>query len=142
MNVSTTFTTGPALRTDSGRSSYTRRVTVVATFALATAFALAGAPVATASPNNYIPSASAAAHRDDSWPGPDPCYPQGCYPGFPGSGRGQQQPGHQRWDRLTPSVLTGAASSDFASPSSHNGLLCPGFPGTCPPGSTKLQQLA
>jgi hypothetical protein len=136
MNVSTTLTTGAALRIDSGRSSYKRRVTVVATFALATAFALAGAPVATASTNNYIPSASAAAHRGPDWPG---CDPWGCW--WPGDRPGRPQPRYERSTHPAPSVLTGAASSDFASPPSHNGPLCPGFPGTCPPGSTKLQQL-
>ena len=151
MNVSTTLTTGAALRTDSGRLSYKRRVTVVATFALATAFGLAGAPVATASTNDYIPSASAAPHRDDDWPWPGRgnCDPGGCWPGgdgWPGQQREQQperqQPRYERPARSTPSVLTSAASSDFASPPNHNGPLCPGFPGTCPPGSTKLQQLA
>lgn len=147
MNVSTTLTAGAALRTDSGRPSYKPRVTVVATFALAIAFAFVDAPVATVSTNNYIPSASAAAHRDVDWPGPGPqCDPWGCWPGWPGDQRGDRpgrpQPGYERSARSTPSVLTGAASSDFASSPSHNGPLCPGFPGTCPPGSTKLQELA
>jgi hypothetical protein len=145
MNVSTTLTTRAALRTDSGRPSYKSRVTVVATFALAIAFALVDAPVATASTNNYIPSASAAAHRDVDWPGPG-CDPWGCWPGWPGNQRGDRpgrpQPRYERSTHPAPSVLTGAASSDFASPPNHNGPLCPGFPGTCPPGSTKLQQLA
>jgi hypothetical protein len=91
---------------------------------LVTAFTLAAAPAATASTNNHIPSASTATLFDDP-PGPDPC---NCWPGWYGP-----PPWHKQWDRRSPSASTGAVSSGLANPPSHNGPLCPEYPGTCPP---------
>jgi hypothetical protein len=135
MNVFAIRTAETASKVHSGRSSHKSPVTVVAPFALAAVFTLAGAPVAAASTNDPIPSTSAAVGFDNT-PRSSDCGQPDCWPGLrpPGLSAPQQPaPWHGQWDRLAPSASTEAANSDLASPPIHNGPLCPGFPGTCPP---------
>lgn len=146
MNVPKTFPAGPVSKAASGTPSYKRPVTVVATFAVAISFALAAAPVATASTNDRIPSALAAAALP---PRPDSCDHWFCWPGWGGGWPGQypnpgqwSNPGQERWARLTPSASTGVDSADLTDTPSRNGPLCPDFPGTCPPESTLFKEFA
>jgi hypothetical protein len=68
-----TPTAGPAPRSATRQLSYKRAVTVVATFAVATAFALAGAPAATASTTNQIPFKSCGYEEPDCGGGGGGC---------------------------------------------------------------------
>lgn len=151
MDGSTTCTEEMAPRITSRRSSYKGTMTVVATFALATAFALAGAPIAAASTNDDMPFESATVNFDnparlddcdqpDCWPGMgDDPWPGPGWPG-PRADPGWQRPGHGHWNRQTVSAPTEAAQSDLVSPTQKN-PQCNNWPGACLE-STKLQELA
>jgi hypothetical protein len=154
MRIPEISTAGQAPRSTLRRSSYKRTVTVVATFSLATAFALTGAPAATASTNKPIPFTSVVHHPgggNESRNGTggdefecDPWNPGLCPPWQPGQqgkgqqgkgqqGKGQQGKGQQGKEHdVARSTSTRVTNADPASSPSHDGPLCPGVPGTCP----------
>jgi hypothetical protein len=143
MRIPEISTAGQAPRNTLRRSSYKRTVTVVATFAVATAFALTGAPAATASTNKPIPFTSVV-HRpgggNESGIGTggdefecNPWNPGQCPPWQPWQPWQQGQHDQQGKERdVARSTSTCVTNADPASSPSHDGPLCPGVPGTCP----------
>lgn len=135
MSISKAPAAGQAPKNTQRRSSYQRAVTAMGTFLLATTFALAGAPAATASTNNHMALHPMSTPGGDGGDGggrhyfcggaPGSCAPRRCYPDTCGWSDGAGR------DRVA-SESTVVPRSVPASSGSLAGPLCGNAPGVCP----------